>query len=502
LSENNNINDLYLQRHLLKKKLVQQKLTKLREHCLGSYYSFFVTFWDVTNSEELSDNWHIKYLCDELEIVARRVVTREIKLYDLIINQPPGTTKSNLVSISLLPWIWLLDPSIIQIANSYASELSINHSIKARSIVQSDIYKQMFGEHFKNKFGKDFYLIKENEKHWTNNFGGGRIATSTGGSITGIHAHMITNDDPLNVKQAASEAQRKTANDHGNKTLSSRKIDKENTPTITVMQRLHEDDPTGNLLGKAKKIKHICLPAEVSKHVKPAELKDRYTNGLLDEKRLNRNALSEAKVDLGSYGYAGQYQQTPSPDEGGKLKRNWFEIITESELPQNLINELWIDGAYTKDNQNDPTGMDVFASTENDLYWIFSSNKHMELPDLLKHVPILADQFNIGHRSMIHIEPKASGKSLKQMLKDATGLNVKEIKTPFVGISKVERVDTISPKCEAGRVKLLKGPWNEEVLDQLCTFPNAKHDEQVDNLCYAVEEKLLTKKKRGIRRRN
>src|SRR5690606_41828287 len=115
------------------------------------------------------------------------------------------------------------------------------------------------------------------------------------------------------------DVERESANNFVTSTLSSRKIDKLVTPTILVMQRLHEEDPTGVMISKkGTKIKHICLPAEIKEGTKvlPEEAKEDYVDGLLDPLRLSREVLEEAQVDLGSYGYAGQYDQNPAPSEG------------------------------------------------------------------------------------------------------------------------------------------------------------------------------------------
>ena len=137
---------------------------------------------------------------------------------------------------------------------------------------------------------------KSGKGSYENIKGGARYSTSTGGTITGKHAHVIINDDPVNPKQAESPAMRLQANDH-TKTLSSRKVDKKNTPMVTIMQRLHDDDVTGYLLKKKKdKIRHICLPAEVSERVNPPELKERYIDGLLDPVRIDREVIDEARL--------------------------------------------------------------------------------------------------------------------------------------------------------------------------------------------------------------
>lgn len=239
------------------------------DECRKSFYYFVKTFWAVIIPEVPVFNWHIEYICKELQDLSYYIVNRLPKPYDIIINIPPGSTKSTIVTIMWHPWLWTQDPRLRVISNSYSGDLSLEHASKSKDIITSDLYRTLFPEIIirHDKSGKGSY---ENVK------GGARYSTSTGGTITGKHAHIILNDDPVNPKQAESDSLRLQANEH-TKTLSSRKVDKKNTPMVTIMQRLHDDDVTGYLLKKkGDKIRHICLPAEVSDRVNPPELKERY----------------------------------------------------------------------------------------------------------------------------------------------------------------------------------------------------------------------------------
>ena len=95
---------------------------------------------------------------------------------------------------------------------------------------------------------------------------------------------------------------------------------------------------------------------------------------------------------------------------------------------------------------------------------------------------------------MIYVEPKASGKSLKQLIQSQTSLNITEIKSNFVNSSKIENARATAPYIEGGRVILVEGAWNESYLNQVATFPNAKHDEHIDLTCYGVEKNLMGNK--------
>ena len=83
--------------------LTDELLDKVQAHvCRKRFYNFVETFWGTIISEEPVFNWHIAYLCDELQEMAYYIVNRLPKPHDLIINIPPGTTKSTSVTIMFL----------------------------------------------------------------------------------------------------------------------------------------------------------------------------------------------------------------------------------------------------------------------------------------------------------------------------------------------------------------------------------------------------------------
>lgn len=451
-----------------------------RERCQKSFFDFVRLFWDVVIKEEPVYNWHIPYLCSELQELSKYIVAREKKPYDLVINIPPGTSKSTICTIMFPAWLWTQDPTLRIISNSYSADLSTEHAVKSRDIISSEKYKRLFPEVV-------IRADKSAKQNYENTAGGARYTTSTGGTITGKHAHIIINDDPLNPKQASSDAERKLAISHSTQTLSSRKIDKKNTPTVLVMQRLHENDVTGHILSqKGEMIKHVCLPAELSEDVKPDEVRDKYMNGLLDPIRLDADVLKEAKVDLGSYGYANQYSQRTAPPEGGLLKSKWFPIVDWEERMNGLVWNTAVDPAYSSSTDNDETGLLQFAVDGNEVLIRYAEGVYKEFPDLAKYLESFALLHGHSRKSMIYVEPKASGKSLVQQKKRDSNLNIKEGVSPFK--DKEARVMDISPICESQRVKLIKGNWNEYFLDQVKTFPNGSQDGIVDCLVIAVNE--------------
>lgn len=417
---------------------------------------------------------HFVKIANTLQEVANGNIKR------LIINIPPRYGKTELAVKCFIAWSLAKNPTSKFIHLSYSDSLALDNSSQTKEYIESDAFQRFWGM----KLKKD----AQSKSKWFNDHGGGVYATASGGAITGFGAGVtdskefsgaIIIDDPLKPDDAFSEVKRKAVNERFNNTIRSRVNDRE-TPIIVIMQRLHEDDMSGFLLdgGSGEDWHHLCLPA-LNENNDPL-WEDKHTFVELEQiRQANR------------YTFAGQYMQTPSPDEGGEWKKNWFEIISKANLPPLKWN-MYIDGAYTKDNSNDPTGIQISAKFNNDYIILSSIDKYLEMPELLKFIPEFIQAVGVSI-NMIYVEPKASGKSIAQLIKQQTRLNITEIKSDFVQMSKIERARTVSPFIESGRVKLVEGSWNEAYLQQIAMFPNAKHDEHIDLTCYGIEKELLKK---------
>ena len=452
----------------------------LSQGCKQDFFTFVKTFWHTFVSETPIWNWHIEYLCKELQKVAEDVRDKKPCEFDyFIINVPPGSSKSSIISILYPMWCWIIDPAQRFICGSYSATIAEDLADKARKVFISDLYRELF---------PNIGVVGEAKTKLENKHFGERYTVSTGSSVTGVHASQIIIDDPLNASHANSDTERQTANKWLTETLSSRKTDKKVSAVILVMQRLHEDDPTGFLLSKNLRIKHICLPAELSENILPNELSIFYQDDLLDPVRLDREALDKAKEEIGSYAYAGQYMQTPVDLAGGIFKKEWFMIVDAGYKPRTIHFQL--DTAFTANSLNDPTGILTYYKDGQDVYITNWTAKRLEFPDLCAFIPSHVREHGYNDSSLIRVEPKASGLSLIQQLTKETNLNITASENPVN--DKVTRAAAITAKCEAGRVKLIRGAWNEAFLNELCGFPRMKHDEAVDTLVEVVRCELLT----------
>jgi predicted phage terminase large subunit-like protein len=444
-------------------------LADLGEGSSLGLYDFLQYMWDTIVPEEAHWNWHIKYVCDEIEAVARRVLRREPKQYDLIINIPPGSTKSTIATVALQPWMWSIDRTIRGIYGSYSYDLSLYLAGKSRRLIESEKYKRLYPGVILDEASKQNLITSD---------GGQRFATSVGGSVTGMHGHIIVVDDPLNPKEAVSKAHLQTANDWVDHTLATRKVDKKLTPIIVIMQRLHQDDTTGHMLSQwIDGIKHICLPATLDGEVKPAELKDNYTSsGLFDPVRMPLDVLQKLEKELGTYAYAGQFLQAPVPKGGGTFRADEIEII-DKPPPLARVARYW-DKAGTAAKGCFTVGCKM-ARTRTGEYVILDIIRGQweanERERIMRQTAMIDGPYvRIG----IEQEPGSGGKeSAQNSLRNLAGFSI------FIDRPKGDkelRADPFADQVNGGNVKMLKGEWNTEYLEEMRHFPFSKYKDQID----------------------
>lgn len=456
--------------------------------CKKSLYDFTKEFWDVIIPEKPVWANHIKYICDKLQVAGERVSKRLPKDKDIIINVPPGTSKSTIVSVMFPAWLWTIDPTIKFITSSYSATLSLELSSKSRDIITSEKYKRYFPE-------VEIKVDASAKSNFKTSKNGARFTTSTGGSITGMHAHITIVDDPQNPELANSEKERERTNSFVNTTLSTRKVDKKISLTITVQQRLHPLDVTGDMIKKGREFEHICLPAELTDKATAPEI---YTEGLLDPIRLDRSILDETKSIMGSRSYNAQQNQNPEGDEDSTIKEKWLPIISRKDFDElckdkKIKVDFYLDTAYTEKTKNDPSAIIAVTKIEQIMYVINCEEVWKEFPELIKFIETFTKANGYNHQSRVKVEPKASGKSVVQML-GKTDINISESEAPTA--SKLERLISIAPKCEAGKVRVVEGIWNSLFIGQV-TQDYPPHDDIRDTFIMAVKDKLIENNNSG-----
>lgn len=510
----------------LTNKLLERPLLAIRELNNRSFYQFLKFFWDEVSNEKFQDNWHIRYICDQLQSLAEEVADQRPKTYkdsvdDLIINVPPGTSKTTMASIMFPAWCWTRWYWMEFIGLSYSQTLALEPAEDCRDLIKSDKFNAVYPD-LSIKADKDqksnFQLLKQfdGKPGYSPSIkqGGARYSTSVGGTITGMHGHIILIDDPINPEQAVSPKQLKNANRWLDQTLPTRKIHKICSPMVTIMQRLHQDDPTGHKLEKKDNVTHICLPGEIrnyKKQVKPRNLVRNYSKeGLLDPVRMGWEVLEDLMADLGQYGFAGQVGQSPTPPSGGMFKVGNFHAI--DQLPQKhefeQVIRYW-DKAGTEekpDGSNNPAytvGVKM-AKLQNGNYIVLNVVRgRWSSEDRESKIRKTAETdgnkaFGAPMKVIVEQEPGSGGKeSAEGTIKNLSGFDV-GVDRPSG--KKEYRADPYSVQVNWGNVLLYQGEWNKAFIEEHRFFPNSTFKDQVDAAAGAFNQLNKQKTARVISR--
>lgn len=506
----NDIEELEIKQEVIAGALADP-ITVLRETGMKlSLYQFLELFWDEVSVDEFKGNWHVKELCDELENMAKRVERNIAKKHDLIINIPPGTTKTIICSIMFPAWCWAEVGYWLRfITASYSAVLSLESAEKSRDLIRSDKFQKLYPE-LGIKDDKDtksnFRCVKREKAHASGPArvinGGNRYSTSVGGTLTGFHGHILIIDDPLNPQQAASEKELETANRWMEQTLPTRKTNKSVSATILVMQRLHEDDPSGRLLEKKKaKVKHICLPGQIRdyrEYVRPAELQSKYKDDLLDPVRLSWDVLTELESDLGQYGFAGQIGQNPAPPGGGMFKIDNILVADTQDVINTIVRSVrYWDKAATQDGGAYTAGVKI-SILKNGKFLVHNVVRGQWNTDKREAmIRRTAEADGVNTRIGVEQEPGSGGKdSVQASIRNLAGFSVSADRPTG---DKIFRADPFSVQVNNGNVLMMAGAWNRDFLKELEMFPNGTYKDQVDAASAAFTMLAAKKKVRIIR---
>ena len=448
----------------------------------NSYYEFFKDAVRVLEPEtNWKFNWHIEEACNIFQEAIERVVKKEQKPYDLSFNLPPSSSKSMIFSVCPVPWIWSFAPHIRYFTESHSFKLKTEHSQKTTTIIKSEWYQKLYGDKFS--------LVRANDELIQNDSGGWRRA----GIQIGMHADIGVGDDLID-SQNVSDAFILQADNLWFKKVPSRFRDLSFALRVLVMQRLSQNDPCGKIKAKNLNYRHFVVPVTLTKDLEPYEkFKHKYENSensFWPEKFPN-NVIQEAQKTLSESDYASQYLQSPSPPDGGIIKRDWISIVEPYEV--SISNDdtvhFFLDTSYTNKTSNDPNAYLACFKRGDNLYII---NVHEEWLSITKNIPYIQSYVTANRyspKSLIYIEPKASGKDIVDILREKTGLNVTEAKNPIN--DKLMRLNSASPFIRGGRVIFVNGNYLDNLLEQLCTAPfNARWD-MIDCLSMAVDELLM-----------
>lgn len=435
--------------------------------------------------------WFHKDIAEKLQ----DVYSGKIKWLMILI--PPQHAKSELASRQFPAWCLGKNPRLRISGSSYSSDLAQGFSRSIQRIIDNPIYIEFFPETYLNSANartESKGYLRNVDLFETVKYGGSYKAVGVCGALTGNKIDIGIIDDPVkDAIEAYSETYRERVWDWYLNVYRTRLHNE--SRTILIMTRWHSDDLAGRLLQDEKEggeqWEVISLP--YIKEGQPTEEDPRQDGeALWPEMHSKEKALQTQRMSLKVYNSL--YQQRPAAVEGSIFKYDWFRTYTMDSLKakeefegQRAIWHFVGDTAYEDKEKNDPSALMAYSFFMNDLYIADVARVYMQMPELIRFTKDFVKRNRYTMQSTVKIEPKASGKSLVQMLHRETGLNISEGITPTK--DKKARAEVCVPFVESGRVYLLEGAaWVDMFLDEVCTFPNGRHDDIVDCFTMAIKE--------------
>lgn len=420
---------------------------------------------------DMLDNWHQVSICDALEQVLLGNTNR------LIINVPPRSGKTEIAVKTFIAWAMGLAPDSEFIHASYSKRLATANAYDIRAMMQHEAYRLVF----------PWLRLQDDSKakdEFRTTAGGIVYATGAEGTITGYGASKMRDsfggaiiiDDPHKAGEATSPVMRQSVIDWYQSTIQSR-LNKPDGPIIVIMQRLHEDDLSGWLLGggSGEKWNSLVIPArdESGQSFWP----EQFPPEMLD------------RLELTSpYVFAGQYMQRPAPLGGGIFKDEWWRYF--DAMPPIKHRSIYADTAQKTKEQNDYSVFQCWGQTQTgQIVLLDMARGKWEAPELetmarafwQKHHGIP----NTGPLRTFKVEDKVSGTGLIQKLK-REGIPIVPIQR---NVDKVTRAFDAAPYIQSGNVYLMRNtPHLADFLSEAAVFPNGTHDDMIDATMSAISD--------------
>lgn len=414
----------------------------------------------------------------------------------LMLFMPPQHGKSEIASRGGPAYALGLNPDISIAACSYGADLARKFNREVQRIMDAPGYTEVFpgsrlngrrvaddskGDALRNTHEFEIVGRKGNYK-----------AVGIGGGLSGRKVDLAIIDDPVkDAKQAYSETIRESVWDWYLSVLNARLHNR--SKVLIIMTRWHEDDLAGRLLKhQADEWEVISIPA-IRERGGP-EWDPRQVGEALWPNRHSLERLLEIKRITPQW-FTSLYQQRPSPEEGGLIKKAWFQRYNRIPAGPKSHTHFYLDGAYTEKSQNDPSGILGGVLCNNSIYLTSWASVRMEFPELVRWIPEHMKRNGGTRSSGLIVEPKANGLSVIQELRRHTDINVIEDKLP--GGDKIARTAAVSATYSAQRLLVPEGEaWVDPYLQELALFPNGSHDEAVD-CTNGLTRNLLLSSRRG-----
>ena len=446
-----------------KRQFVKYAL-KLAEKKKGSHvYSNFLNFVKHVWPQFIEGSHH-KIIAEKFNDIANGKIKR------LIINMPPRHTKSEFASNLLPAWMVGRKPDLKIIQTTHTTELAIRFGRKAKTLIDSPEYQQIF----KTRLREDSQAAGK----WETEQGGEYYAAGVGSAITGRGADLLIIDDPHSEQDALNAAALEKAYEWY--TSGPRQRLQPGGAIVVVMTRWSTKDLTGALMKSQKEIKSDKWEVVEFPAIMPSGEPVWPEFWKLEE-------LEGVKASLSVPKWNAQWMQDPTSEEGSIIKRDWWKVWEKDDIPplKHVIQSY--DTAFLKKETADYSAITtwgVFYPNDDsgpNLILLDALKDRYEFPELRR---VALEQYQYWKPETVVIESKASGLPLTYELRKM-GIPVVNF-SPSKGQDKHARVNAVAPLFESGVIWAPEEKYAEEVIEECAAFPYGDHDDLVDSTTQAV----------------
>ena len=444
-----------------KRYLVQLDRKQKHKKIRTDFMTFVKAMWP-----DFIEGYHHKIIAEKFNKIKSGEIRR------LIVNMPPRHTKSEFASFLLPAWMIGGQPKLKIIQATHTAELAVRFGRKAKHLMDSDEYKEVFPTR-----------LQEDSKaagRWQTEQGGEYFAVGVEGAVTGRGADLLIIDDPHSEQDAMNAKSLERAYEWY--TSGPRQRLQPGGMIVLVMTRWNTKDLTGMLQAAQKEPQAdqwevVEFPA-ILPSGKPVWPEYWELEQLLGVK---------ASVALPKWN--AQYMQNPTSEEGALIKRDWWKKWPEDRgIPQcdHVIQSY--DTAYLKKETADfsaITTWGIFRENEDSphqLILLDAVKERFEFPELRREALKL---YKYWEPETVLIEAKAAGLPLTYELRNM-GIPVVNF-TPSRGNDKHARVNAVAPLFESGQIWApIHLQFAQEVIEECASFPYGDNDDLVDSTTQAV----------------
>jgi len=448
--------------------------TQVLQALLRTNFSAFLqkVFAHLHPNQELKLDPYLLALTYELEL-CRRGTTRR-----LAVSIAPRMLKTVTASIALPAFILGHDPGAEILGISYGEDPARDNGRMFRRVIESDWYNALF-PHTK------FSTITDLDAVTTLN--GRRLGLSMNGAITGRGADYIIIDDPMKAEDGNNQNARDTVARLYSETIQTRLNDPNKGVIIAISQRLHVNDLIGRLEcgGQFKYVNFPIVAYDKLKYKIGDHEHDTFTfhpGKLLSPDRIGVDAIKERRNSMTSAAFSAQYLGKPVPDEGTMILRSWFRRYTERPAQEWFdLTALSIDTATKTGSEHDFSVCITAGIKGGDVYILDRYRERIGFFGLQKTILKIIES---ERPDIVIIEDATLGYPLAQFIHTNTSVPVKLMSTKG---SKKDRVGRSTAVMQGRRFYLPeKSNWLGLLEEELASFPNGDHDDQVDAVAQLI----------------